>query len=428
LAALLLALLVAPAAAAETPVAVGTGFHSQDGSKRVRAVQHELNRLGYGAGPVDGLFGPLTDAAVRRFQARSGIAVDGAVGPQTLRKVRSDIRQKERLLARGSGFRSSGGSERVRDVQRRLNRFGQAAGAVDGLFGPATDAAVRRFQAERALAVDGIVGPRTLAALGSANRTIRNQTRRKERTPAHERRSRSHGDRSSEPLAHSNDRFARQRPSQPIGESPPEGNPLGAPTPTSAPDETGGPRWGFLLLIVAMIGLVLVLVAAFRSDRFAREAEEPDEPDDPLETLSGELSDVPDPDPLLGLGAHADLASPPQIGAETGTMYVELQLFAESARGRCETEPLDGGAPFSVALEGLEEEIRTIVVPERLPTLARALRNAGRDVQPAELERLPFLLELSPELEREQVRRATARGDRSSRGHSRRSPKRHVKH
>ena len=62
------------------------------------------------------------------------------------------------ILRRGD--RGSG----VRWVQERLNRQG-AALAVDGIFGPATEAAVRRFQRENGLQVDGIVGPRTRAKL-----------------------------------------------------------------------------------------------------------------------------------------------------------------------------------------------------------------------------------------------------------------------
>jgi peptidoglycan hydrolase-like protein with peptidoglycan-binding domain len=462
----LVVLLMAPAAAAETPpagseggargtdlptgwtagpVALGTGFHGPDGSERVREVQHKLNRLGYGAGPLDGLFGPLTDAAVRRFQADGGIAVDGAVGPVTLRKVRSRIRQKERLLARGSGFRSSDGSERVRDVQRRLNRLGHGAGAVDGLFGPATDAAVRRFQTRRALAADGVVGPRTLAALGSADRPVRRQARRKDRPPRKRSQTRSGQGGSSEPLARSDDPLARQPSPPAVGERTPGGEPLGTPVPTSAPDQTDGPRWGLLFLIAAMVAVVLIVALAFRADRFARaengagdegldEAERQSppevEPGDPLEALSGELHRAPDPVPLLGVGAHVDLAGPPESGTVTGTAYVELRLFAESGNGRCETEPLDGGAPFSVAVDQLEEDVQAIVVPERLPTLARALRNAGRDVQPADLERLPFMLELSPELEGELVRRTAPPNQWSTRSrHTRsRSQRRRVQH
>jgi len=36
---------------------------------------------------------------------------------------------------------------------------------VDGIFGPATDSAVRAFQQQKGLAVDGIVGPATWSAL-----------------------------------------------------------------------------------------------------------------------------------------------------------------------------------------------------------------------------------------------------------------------
>lgn len=54
----------------------------------------------------------------------------------------------------------------VKEVQCRLAVRGyQEVGAADGVFGPKTDAAVRRFQKDNRLAVDGIVGPKTWAAL-----------------------------------------------------------------------------------------------------------------------------------------------------------------------------------------------------------------------------------------------------------------------
>jgi hypothetical protein len=49
----------------------------------VSAVQSRLIDLGYDPGPVDGVFGPRTEAAVRQYQQNSGLAVDGIVGPIT---------------------------------------------------------------------------------------------------------------------------------------------------------------------------------------------------------------------------------------------------------------------------------------------------------------------------------------------------------
>lgn len=48
----------------------------------VALVQRCLRRMGFNPGPIDGVFGPLTDAALRSYQA-TGLVVDGSVGDQT---------------------------------------------------------------------------------------------------------------------------------------------------------------------------------------------------------------------------------------------------------------------------------------------------------------------------------------------------------
>ena len=55
-----------------------------DRSDTVRAVQQKLKNWGYYTGSVDGIFGPKTEEAVRSFQKKNGLTVDGIVGSQTL--------------------------------------------------------------------------------------------------------------------------------------------------------------------------------------------------------------------------------------------------------------------------------------------------------------------------------------------------------
>jgi peptidoglycan hydrolase-like protein with peptidoglycan-binding domain len=49
----------------------------------VQRLQSELKRMGFDPGKVDGVMGPRTKSAIRRFQDANGLEVDGVVGPET---------------------------------------------------------------------------------------------------------------------------------------------------------------------------------------------------------------------------------------------------------------------------------------------------------------------------------------------------------
>lgn len=125
----------------------------------------------------DGIYGPATQAAVRQWQINLGIPADGTWGPQTeqathdlfvflnnLQAVSQINAQNEFFTAindaRSQTLHRGMNSGAVKIVQAILNGKGYPL-VADGIFGPGTENAVRRFQADNGLVADGIVGPRT---------------------------------------------------------------------------------------------------------------------------------------------------------------------------------------------------------------------------------------------------------------------------
>jgi peptidoglycan hydrolase-like protein with peptidoglycan-binding domain len=153
---LLLALAAPPAAAAITNV-------------QIAGLQVALRSHGLYKGPIDGVAGPQTAAAVRAFQRRARLKVDGIAGIQTRIALGTLGRP---LFGRRTLRRGMVGWD-VSVLQFLLRRQGDLACELDGRFGPMTAAAVRRFQRASRLAVDGIVGPATFAVLDPSGRRPR---------------------------------------------------------------------------------------------------------------------------------------------------------------------------------------------------------------------------------------------------------------
>lgn len=59
-------------------------FAAGQGSDRTRAAQQALKDKGFDPGPIDGIDGPKTDAAIRDYQKQNNLAVDGRLNAQVM--------------------------------------------------------------------------------------------------------------------------------------------------------------------------------------------------------------------------------------------------------------------------------------------------------------------------------------------------------
>lgn len=159
----------------------------------VRTIQRQLNRIrrNYPSIPnipqTNGVFEATTRAAVRQFQSIFNLAVDGIVGRATwykIKRIYNAVIKVSELYSEGitisdidriysTSLRRGNRGNEVKLIQYYLNFlsfFNNRLPSIDadGIFGPATENAVKAFQSEYGLTADGIVGRDTWNRLQDA--------------------------------------------------------------------------------------------------------------------------------------------------------------------------------------------------------------------------------------------------------------------
>jgi peptidoglycan hydrolase-like protein with peptidoglycan-binding domain len=148
-----------------------------DEGEDVRALQERLRIAGFYYGNATGIFGPITEESVKRFQDSYKLSVDGIAGPATLRKLPGigigDGEEAPKKVVNRDKLRVGDRGESVRIIQEQLIQAGYLEGEPNGYYGPYTADAVRRFQAANFLAASGVAGPTTRAKLYSSVNTAK---------------------------------------------------------------------------------------------------------------------------------------------------------------------------------------------------------------------------------------------------------------
>lgn len=137
----------------------------------VRQLQRRLTELGYYTSNLDGVCRDADVAAIRLFQQRNGLTVDGKAGYETQAKLfgssavaYTDVMFGQTVVTYVT-LRMGDTGDAVKRLQNRLIELGYLYGTADGKYGSVTAAAVTNFQRANGLVRDGVAGEDTQAIL-----------------------------------------------------------------------------------------------------------------------------------------------------------------------------------------------------------------------------------------------------------------------
>jgi peptidoglycan hydrolase-like protein with peptidoglycan-binding domain len=142
----------------------------------VRAIQDALKQVGYYSGPLDGLPGPMTRSSILAFEKESGREPQGEPTSALLEAIRSANRAGsapdtlQEAIEQAPAVTSAPAEldPRVAAVQRALALAAYGPVGSDGVVGPQTTDAIKRFQRDHNLAVTGEISDGLIIELRAA--------------------------------------------------------------------------------------------------------------------------------------------------------------------------------------------------------------------------------------------------------------------
>ena len=140
------------------PAVISLGSTGDDVKRLQRALARQL--LWNPFGPITGVFDASLQSAVKDFQQANGLTIDGIVGPSTWAKLPA-YREASPTLKNGSLGPDVGWLQQALAGKDVVVSFPPYTSAIDGVFGPMTEAAVKALQSWAGVAATGTVDDAT---------------------------------------------------------------------------------------------------------------------------------------------------------------------------------------------------------------------------------------------------------------------------
>ena len=152
-----------------------TTLQEGDSGEAVKALQTKLKELGFFTGTPLGNYKSLTVAAVRAYQAKNGLTVDGVASPALQKRIFEEtvpgVTSTPTIEPSGETLKYGSTGESVKALQRKLKELDYFSGSIGGNYLAQTEAAVKAFQSAHGLTADGVATPELQRMILSTNAT-----------------------------------------------------------------------------------------------------------------------------------------------------------------------------------------------------------------------------------------------------------------